>query len=141
MRRHAQSKLVGLMEHLLALFWALAAMLACFGSPMALAPALCALLVLALNRPKRENGAGRYRPFSPHSPSNDGRSRQRPIAGRVTDNSRSPIINDKPPCKSGTDGLRGRRPDSRRWERDDWQFWRRRIRRHDRKNCRVADRP
>ena len=52
MRRHAQSKLVGAMEHLLALLWSLAMMIALFGSTFALAPVALALLVLYANRPR-----------------------------------------------------------------------------------------
>ena len=53
MRRHAQSKLVGAMEHLLALLWSLALMIALFESFWALAPITLAGAVLAANRPRR----------------------------------------------------------------------------------------
>ena len=57
MRRHAQSKLVGAMEHLLALLWSLALMITLFESFWALAPIAIAGAVLAANRPRRAAGA------------------------------------------------------------------------------------
>ena len=56
MRRHAQSKLVGAMEHLLALLWSLALMITLFESFWALAPIAIAGAVLAANRPRRATG-------------------------------------------------------------------------------------
>ena len=52
MRRHSQSKLVGLMEHCLALFWAVGMALAGFGSGWAALPVGLALGLLWLNRPR-----------------------------------------------------------------------------------------
>ena len=57
MRRHAQSKLVGAMEHLLSLLWSVAMMLALFDSLWALLPGLMALGVLAANRPRKARRA------------------------------------------------------------------------------------
>ena len=48
MRRHAQSKLIGLFEHALLLLGAIAAALAQMGTPVAIAPAVLASLVLWL---------------------------------------------------------------------------------------------
>ncbi len=53
LRRHSQSKLVGIIEHLLSLFWALAFALTAFGSPWALAPIAGAIGVLLTQRPRR----------------------------------------------------------------------------------------
>jgi ABC-2 type transport system permease protein len=53
LRRHAQSKLVGLMEHLLSLTWAIAIVLALLGSALALAPIAFAGILLYVNRPAR----------------------------------------------------------------------------------------
>ena len=61
LRRHAQSKLVGLMEHLLSLFWALAICLALMGSVVALAPIAFAITLLYLNRPRRQPARARGR--------------------------------------------------------------------------------
>ena len=52
MRRHAQSKIVAVLEHLMSALWALAMVLAALGSWAALAPIALACLVLALNRPR-----------------------------------------------------------------------------------------
>ena len=52
MRRHAQSKLVGLMEHLLSMFWALAIMMTMMKNSFAFIPVLLALMLLWMNRPK-----------------------------------------------------------------------------------------
>jgi len=58
LRRHSQSKLVGLIEHLLAILWAVGAVIAIIGSWAALAPIAMACGVLWLNRPRKI-------PFSP----------------------------------------------------------------------------
>ncbi len=52
MRRHSQSKLVGMIEHALSLFWATALALAAYRSLWALAPSAAALALLWANRPK-----------------------------------------------------------------------------------------
>jgi ABC-2 type transport system permease protein len=51
-RRHSQSKLVGMIEHLLSLFWALALALTAFESEWALACIACAVGVLMTQKPK-----------------------------------------------------------------------------------------
>jgi ABC-2 type transport system permease protein len=51
-RRHSQSKIVGMIEHLLSLFWAVALALTAFQSPWALAPVACAIAVLMTQKPK-----------------------------------------------------------------------------------------
>jgi ABC-2 type transport system permease protein len=53
LRRHAQSKLVGLMEHLLSLIWATAVCLAFLKSPATLALIGASIFLLYLNRPRR----------------------------------------------------------------------------------------
>ena len=58
LRRHAQSKLIGLLEHLLAILWALAAVLALIGSHLWLVAAVLALGTLWRSRRLR-NGPGR----------------------------------------------------------------------------------
>ncbi|MFV0280104.1 MAG: hypothetical protein ACK5JM_04995, partial [Rhodoblastus sp.] len=58
MRRHAQSKLVAIMEHMLALLWALALALTAFGSWSATLPILCAIFLLWTQRPKSATKAG-----------------------------------------------------------------------------------
>lgn len=50
LRRHGQSKIVGMMEHLLALFWAVAVALFSAGSWLFLAPVALAVALLAANR-------------------------------------------------------------------------------------------
>lgn len=50
MRRHSQSKLIGIMEHLFSLLWVLTMMMVLFGSKVALVPAAVALGLLACNR-------------------------------------------------------------------------------------------
>jgi hypothetical protein len=50
LRRHAQSKLVALAEHALAMLWAITALFAAIFSPWALAPLLAAATMLALCR-------------------------------------------------------------------------------------------
>lgn len=50
MRRHAQSKLIGMQEHLLSIAWATAACLVLIGSYVALAPILLAAAILWSNR-------------------------------------------------------------------------------------------
>ena len=57
-KTHAQNKLVGLVEHGLSMCWAVSALLACFGRWEALAPALGALALLALNAPRRGKRSG-----------------------------------------------------------------------------------
>ena len=51
MRRHAQSKLVGLMEHSMALCWAVAVVLFLLGSTLWLAPVALVVGLVWLNRP------------------------------------------------------------------------------------------
>ncbi len=53
MRRHSQSKLIGMMEHLLSLLWAMAMVLTVLGSVFAFLPIGLALAVLWFNRPAR----------------------------------------------------------------------------------------
>ena len=50
LRRHAQSKLVGMMEHLVSILWAVATTMAVIGSWAALVPLAAVTAVLALNR-------------------------------------------------------------------------------------------
>ena len=50
MRRHSQSKLIGIMEHLFSLLWVLTMMMVLFGSKVALLPAAIALGLLACNK-------------------------------------------------------------------------------------------
>jgi ABC-2 type transport system permease protein len=52
LRRHGQSKLVGMIEHLLSILWAVGAAIAIIGSWAALAPVLLAALVLWASRPR-----------------------------------------------------------------------------------------
>jgi ABC-2 type transport system permease protein len=52
LRRHSQSKLVGMIEHLLSILWAVGAVMAIIGSWTALAPIVLAGLVLWVNRPR-----------------------------------------------------------------------------------------
>ena len=51
MRRRQQSKIVGLMEHMLSLCWAVAIVMAIMGSPLALLPLGLVALLLWFNRP------------------------------------------------------------------------------------------
>jgi ABC-2 type transport system permease protein len=51
MRRHSQSKIVGMIEHLLSLLWAVAMVLTVLGSIVAALPIVLALAVLWFNRP------------------------------------------------------------------------------------------
>ncbi|MDF2120107.1 hypothetical protein PY365_31550 [Roseiarcaceae bacterium H3SJ34-1] len=51
MRRHSQSKIVGMIEHLLSLLWAVAMVLTVLGSVFAALPILLVLTVLWFNRP------------------------------------------------------------------------------------------
>jgi ABC-2 type transport system permease protein len=51
MRRHSQSKIVGMIEHLLSLLWAVAMVLAVLGTAFVVVPVLLALMVLWINRP------------------------------------------------------------------------------------------
>ncbi|MDI9846839.1 hypothetical protein QM467_02065 [Rhodoblastus sp. 17X3] len=60
-KTHAQNKLVGLVEHGLSICWALAALLLCLGSWMALAPIAIALALLWANKPR----ARRVKAFAP----------------------------------------------------------------------------
>ncbi|MCB1543721.1 MAG: hypothetical protein H6872_02650 [Methylobacteriaceae bacterium] len=52
LRRHSQSKLVAMMEHMLSLLWAVALALTAFGSWAAMVPIVCALFLLWTQRPK-----------------------------------------------------------------------------------------
>ncbi len=52
LRRHSQSKLIALVEHLLSLFWALAMVLCVIGSPFTLLILLLIAFILWANRPK-----------------------------------------------------------------------------------------
>jgi ABC-2 type transport system permease protein len=52
LRRHGQSKLVGMIEHLLSILWAVGAAVAIIGSWLALAPVALAGLVLWASRPR-----------------------------------------------------------------------------------------
>ena len=56
LRRHSQSKLVGVMEHALSLLWAVGMVLAAVGSWLMLVPAAMALGLLWFNRP----GSGKF---------------------------------------------------------------------------------
>jgi ABC-2 type transport system permease protein len=51
MRRHSQSKIIGMIEHLLSLLWAVAMVLTVLGSIVAAVPIVLALAVLWFNRP------------------------------------------------------------------------------------------
>ena len=57
MRRHAQSKIVALMEHALALLWALVAVLVLLESVIALAPLVVIGLLMWINRPRQPRAA------------------------------------------------------------------------------------
>ncbi|MGE0629942.1 MAG: hypothetical protein AB7O43_19255 [Hyphomicrobiaceae bacterium] len=57
LRRHAQSKLVAMIEHLMALLWALAVALAVLGSPVTVVPLLLIVMLLAVCR-RGWNGSG-----------------------------------------------------------------------------------
>ncbi len=59
LRRHSQSKLVGLVEHLLSILWAVGAVIAIVGSWTAIAPIAMAGGVLWLNRPRETRPAPR----------------------------------------------------------------------------------
>jgi ABC-2 type transport system permease protein len=52
LRRHSQSKLVGLIEHLLSILWAVGAVIAIIGSWAAAVPVTLAIFALWLNRPR-----------------------------------------------------------------------------------------
>jgi ABC-2 type transport system permease protein len=52
LRRHSQSKLVGLIEHFLSILWAIGAVIAIIGSWAAIVPVAMAGIVLWLNRPR-----------------------------------------------------------------------------------------
>ncbi|HMN71466.1 MAG TPA: hypothetical protein PKA55_06310 [Rhodoblastus sp.] len=52
LRRHSQSKLVAMMEHMLSLLWAVALALTAFGSWAAAVPVACALFLLWTQRPR-----------------------------------------------------------------------------------------
>ena len=54
LRRHSQSKLMALLEHLLALLWAVAIFLAVLGSAWAVLPVALVVLLLACCRPATE---------------------------------------------------------------------------------------
>jgi ABC-2 type transport system permease protein len=49
LRRHSQSKLVGLMEHLVSILWAVAAAIAVIGSWAAVVPLAAVVAVLTIN--------------------------------------------------------------------------------------------
>ena len=51
MRRHSQSKIVGMIEHLLSMLWAVAMVLTVLGTKFAVIPVVLALMVLWFNRP------------------------------------------------------------------------------------------
>jgi ABC-2 type transport system permease protein len=57
LRRHSQSKLVGLIEHLLSILWAVGAVIAIIGSWTAIVPLAMASAVLWLNRPRAARAA------------------------------------------------------------------------------------
>ncbi|MBX3526690.1 MAG: hypothetical protein KF904_10845 [Rhodoblastus sp.] len=57
LRRHSQSKLVAMMEHMLSLLWAVALALTAFGSWAAIAPVLCAIFLLWTQRPRARPAA------------------------------------------------------------------------------------
>jgi ABC-2 type transport system permease protein len=50
LRRHSQSKIVGMLEHLLAIVWAIGAAMAVMGFWSAVVPVLLACLILWLSR-------------------------------------------------------------------------------------------
>jgi ABC-2 type transport system permease protein len=50
LRRHSQSKLVGLMEHLVSILWAVATAIAVIGSSTVVVPLAAIAPVLAINR-------------------------------------------------------------------------------------------
>lgn len=52
LRRHSQSKLIAMMEHALALLWAVAVAMTALGSWLAVIPLACAASILWFNRPK-----------------------------------------------------------------------------------------
>lgn len=52
LRHHSQSKLIAMMEHALALLWAVAVAMAALGSWLAVIPLSCAGLILWFNRPR-----------------------------------------------------------------------------------------
>ena len=54
LRRHTQSKLVGLMEHVISLCWAVAMVLGILGSVLMFVPLSLSALVLWINRPRGE---------------------------------------------------------------------------------------
>jgi ABC-2 type transport system permease protein len=56
LRRHSQSKLMALLEHLLAMLWAVAIVLAVVGTAWALLPIGLAVLLLASCTPARRPG-------------------------------------------------------------------------------------
>ena len=58
LRSHSQSKLVGLMEHLVSILWAVSAAIAVSGSWAAVAPSLC-LLVLRIRISRRDGASAR----------------------------------------------------------------------------------
>lgn len=65
LRRHSQSKLVALMEHMLSLLWAVAMVLAVFGTYLTLIPLGIVAFLLWLNRPRKivaGTGTARLRP-------------------------------------------------------------------------------
>ena len=60
-KTHAQNKLVGLVEHGLSICWAVAALLLCLGSWLALAPIALALALLRANKPRSAPPSRRMR--------------------------------------------------------------------------------
>ncbi len=58
LRRHAQSKLVALVEHALAMLWAITALFAIVGSEIALGPLAVALAILAVCRARHRRVGG-----------------------------------------------------------------------------------
>lgn len=66
LRRHAQSKLIGLLEHVLAILWAVISVLALVGAILWLVPLAFVVMVLAHDRIARWLGAGgQGRPLAP----------------------------------------------------------------------------
>jgi hypothetical protein len=53
LRRHSQSKLMAMLEHLLAMLWGIGVFIAVLGSVWAALPVVLAVLVLAFFRPAR----------------------------------------------------------------------------------------
>lgn len=62
LRRHSQSKLVGLMEHMISLCWAVAMVLGILGSVLVFVPLGLSTLVLWINRPRVRRRRAEVRP-------------------------------------------------------------------------------